>query len=89
MKVIVLYDHLGATYSVSDHFHLCDVHYILKLEATPSSKTSVPVYQTPWHHILEASCLQSHLSMFVIVQHTGRSHSSDSITVVNFMSSTL
>jgi len=89
MKIIVLYDHLGATYSVSDHCLLCDVHYILKLEATPSSRTSVPVYQTTWHHILEASHLKFHLNMFVSVQHTGRSHSSDSRTVVNFVSATL
>jgi hypothetical protein len=89
MKIIVLYDHLGVTYSVSDHFLLCDVHYILKLEATPSSKTSLPVYPTTWRHILEASHLKFHLNMFVNVQHTGRSLSSDSRTVVNFVSATL
>jgi len=66
MKIIVLYDHLGATYSVSDHFLLCDMRYILKLEATPSSKTSVPVYQTTWHHILEASHLKFHLNILSV-----------------------
>jgi len=28
---------------------------------------SVPVYQTTWHHILEACHLKSHLNMFVSV----------------------
>lgn len=89
MKIIFLYDHLGVTYFVSDHFLLCDVHYSLRMEATPSFITSVPVYQTTWHHISEASNHKSHLNMFVSVQHTGRSHSSDSRTVVNFVTFTL
>ena len=34
---------------------LCDFNCTLRTEATASSKTLVPVYQTMWHHIPEAS----------------------------------
>jgi hypothetical protein len=35
-----------------------DVMKTLKMGAAPSSKTSVNIYQTEWHHISEDSNLQ-------------------------------